>query len=598
MLACLIVCAAYFPSMNGEILWDDYKLVVNNPMVRTPLLAGEVFRHTLMMDGVSNYYRPVQNLSYMPCYAIGGLDPFAWHLGNCLLHALAAVLLWRVLGRTLPGRPGIALAAAALWAVHPVHNAAVAYISGRADSLAACFCLGAWLCWARGRWWTLAAAPLFLAGLMSKEIAIVWGIVFLIHEGIFATQKRTHALLWTLGGMLACIAFVFWLRASAVEMAAGATGEASSFSHRAALALRALGDYTTLTVWPASLHMERFLSTRSAWLPWAGAAAFITLCLAVAAPGPTRRLRVFATIWFFAGFLPISNLFPLNHEAAEHWIYMPVAGLLVLVCIACSALPERLHRGLPAMAVIAVVALGTRTAFRASDWASETEFYRRTTQQGGGTWRVWVNYAGAISARQGDAEGEKILRKVAALFPAEAGPRQALGTLLMRRGNSAEGMSLLNGAENKWGNALRATAIAQGSGDDKAMAVLDQAISAAPTQWSLQKAKALTLHRVGRGNDARDLIQKWVNAHWWNREARLLLGKLQGELGNHHAALQEFEMAVRLDPRDPEPWCELFRTNAALNDSTAAKESLSEAIERDPNAACVKELVAELKSVK
>ena len=78
----------------------------------------------------------------------------------------------------------------------------------------------------------------------------------------------------------------------------------------------------------------------------------------------------------------------------------------------------------------------------------------------------------------------------------------------------------------------------------------------------------------------------------------MLLGKLQGEFGNHRAALHEFEMAGRLDPRDPAPLCELFRTNAALNDATAAKAALAEAIERDPNAACVKELVTELKKLK
>ena len=37
------------------------------------------------------------------------------------------------------------LLVALVWTVHPVHNAAVAYISGRADSLAALFALSAWL---------------------------------------------------------------------------------------------------------------------------------------------------------------------------------------------------------------------------------------------------------------------------------------------------------------------------------------------------------------------------------------------------------------------------------------------------------------------
>jgi len=41
------------------------------------------------------------------------------------------------------------------------------------------------------------------------------------------------------------------------------------------------------------------------------------------------------------GFLPISNLFPLNAQVAEHWIYMASAGLLVMLAGFACAIPGR-----------------------------------------------------------------------------------------------------------------------------------------------------------------------------------------------------------------------------------------------------------------
>ena len=114
----------------------------------------EVFRHWLFIDSFSLYYRPVQNLSYIVDYAIWNRDEFGYHLSNVLFHAASAFLLFlvvRVALRPLRGRTRGASATAAafsvglLWAVHPIHNAAVAYVAGRADSIAMMFALAAWL---------------------------------------------------------------------------------------------------------------------------------------------------------------------------------------------------------------------------------------------------------------------------------------------------------------------------------------------------------------------------------------------------------------------------------------------------------------------
>src|SRR5207248_937623 len=137
-------------AIQGGLIWDDIILTRDNPFIKSPLLALETFRHYLFLDSLSGLYRPVQNLSYMFDYFFWNTDPAGFHLSNILLHVAAGLLLYRLL-RHLFGKgaglwnsndPGMARAGAlaafiisGIWMVHPVHSAAIDYISGRADSL-------------------------------------------------------------------------------------------------------------------------------------------------------------------------------------------------------------------------------------------------------------------------------------------------------------------------------------------------------------------------------------------------------------------------------------------------------------------------------
>ena len=154
------------PAIQGQLIWDDVYLARDNPFIKSPLLALEAFRHYLFLDSFSGHYRPVQNLSYMFDYFFWNTDPAGFHLSNILLHVAAGLLLYRLLSHLFGNGAGLwnsdepgsaragALAAfliSGIWMVHPVHSAAIDYISGRADSLAFVFSAGAWLLVLRAR---------------------------------------------------------------------------------------------------------------------------------------------------------------------------------------------------------------------------------------------------------------------------------------------------------------------------------------------------------------------------------------------------------------------------------------------------------------
>src|SRR5438105_3595733 len=202
-----IAILVHSPALPGQRIWDDQYLAQDNPFIKSPILIPESFRHYLFLDSLSAHYRPVQNISFIFDYFFWNTDEFGFHLTNVLLHAASGILLYFLLRQLFaslffgavplrirdraqtrtPWLPTSAFLVALLWVVHPVHSAAVDYISGRADSLAFFFAATGWLLFLKAQnlqrkllrftTYGLAAAAGLLA-LLSREIACVWIVLF------------------------------------------------------------------------------------------------------------------------------------------------------------------------------------------------------------------------------------------------------------------------------------------------------------------------------------------------------------------------------------------------------------------------------------
>jgi len=123
---------------------------VNNPDVTraTPLTdiwTNDFWGTPIGSSNSHGSYRPLCVASFRLNHWTGGLDPRGYHAANVLLHCAVTYLVY-TLYRTLLPRRGPA-AAAAVFAVHPVHAEAVAGVVGRADLLACLFYLSAFLCY-------------------------------------------------------------------------------------------------------------------------------------------------------------------------------------------------------------------------------------------------------------------------------------------------------------------------------------------------------------------------------------------------------------------------------------------------------------------
>ena len=159
---------AYQPIWHAGYIWDDGILLLENDMVKRP----DGWWQLWFTKGVD--FVPVTISSFWLEWRLWGAHPLGYHLDNVILHGLCAGLVWRVLKKL--DSAGSRLAAA-IFALHPVNVASVAWIAERKNTLAmACFLCS--LLWylrfektGRAKWYGLAVLGFMLAILSKTAVA-------------------------------------------------------------------------------------------------------------------------------------------------------------------------------------------------------------------------------------------------------------------------------------------------------------------------------------------------------------------------------------------------------------------------------------------
>jgi Flp pilus assembly protein TadD len=586
------------PALQGEMVWDDVSLMHDNPLIRSPIFIFEVFRHYLFLDLFSAHYRPVQSLSFMVDYLLWKGDTYGFHLTNVLLHVASGILLYLLLRKLFASlRRGHAdeegnsawsagaFLVALLWIVHPVHSAAVDYISGRADSLAFLFACAGWLLFLRGRVTCsrvarpllyLAAAMSGLLALCSREIACIWFVLFIFHLLVFQGETRRRQLIVTVICALCIIGAYAWLRQLPGPRVSSGLSNEWSASMRTVLMLRAMGDYARLLIFPTNLHMERTVfspialySEKARWdaigleyLSIAGLIVFAVVFFLALRRGNGQRLRIFGATWFVLAYLPISNLVDLNATVAEHWLYLPSVGFLIFLAGCALPFPLLVRKVLVGCAFCAVVALSVRSAVRSSDWATDEIFYQRTLGAGGFSSRVLGNLAQIYSNKGQYAKAEAIFRQVLKMSPDYPLARSNFAETLARQGKKQQAEEILAVTSKEteqtrkeyprtWIPVLNLALYHRKDKDDAgALSIAEKARHDYPGVWEIIRFESELLREMQGPDAALRLVSPFARENWWHHDAALALGRLYAEKGDCEKAEAALRHASWLDVYD------------------------------------------------
>ena len=405
------VVLTYANIFDNAFLFDDEFLVLKNTYLDSFAAIGRIFASSSTAGaGFSDsFYRPAQGVAYLLINQAFGREPWAFHALNVALHALNAVMVWR-LGRRLGLKPAAALIGALLWAVHPLHVEAITYVSATADPLHAGFALLALnLLLPRQTRGTVAAATVAgAAALLSKESAIV--VPALVMVILFMTSARR----WSWRAYV--VSLPFWaVAAGYFLMRRSVLGAAQSlimFKHadvyadhpltRAWTALATIPAYLELIAWPHDLHMDREFATHATpWSPAVGAGAVILLGgIAVMIAAARRRTPplIFAAgliAWVLVAHAPHSGvLLAVNSVFLEHWMYLTAIPVFWTVGLAVSRVRGPALRG--GVAAALVIAYAQKTRRQNLVWATPVRFFSHTLAYSPTSARIRHNLANAL----------------------------------------------------------------------------------------------------------------------------------------------------------------------------------------------------------
>lgn len=173
MMLVAVTIAAHYPATHAGYTWDDDQYLYESSL-------------TLARDGLSRIWFAFEAPDYWPLtrtmfwleWRIWGNNPAPYHATNIVLHAVASLLLWRVLRRLDLREPG-AFLAALLFAVHPVTVESVAWISERKNILSLTLYLLSILAYLRAeapgnrKWYALALITAAGALLAKTSVAML-----------------------------------------------------------------------------------------------------------------------------------------------------------------------------------------------------------------------------------------------------------------------------------------------------------------------------------------------------------------------------------------------------------------------------------------
>jgi len=386
LLIVVLAFLTYSNALRGGFVWDDELQIVKNWQIRGLSYIPSAFSSAFWTfadpeaGAHTNFYRPVQTLSYIAAFQIGGLAPWPFHLINILLHTLASALVYLICVE-LQISPAAAAIGAAIFATHPVHTETVAWAAGTPDASCAVFYFLSLLLWLRfmrttQQKWRWMSAASFLVALFSKEMAVTLPVIVVLimfKEGRVKSLKKTAV-------DVAPLLFAGVIYMSARLMALGFISTThlniqASFLDWATLALRVFGQYIQYALIPyplsayhlIALHFtDRVLSTVLY--------VFLIVIAAYAAFSLDRRIRGIGlwAIAFAVMLIPVFNFTGISLTFfAERYLYIPSLAVSIVVGLILSRFGR--NAMIPMMGVIA--AFGIYSFARNRDWSSDEKLY-------------------------------------------------------------------------------------------------------------------------------------------------------------------------------------------------------------------------------
>ncbi len=330
----VISLIAYLPVFHNEFVnWDDNQYILDNPFL-SQFNLKEIFSRFEMGN-----YHPLTMLLYTIEYDFFSVSPVGYHVISLFIHLLIVILVYRVVF-SLSNKAEVALIAALLFGIHPLHVESVAWASEQKDLLYTFFFLASYLCYMKylkafNRMFYFYCLLLFLLSLFSKAMAASLPVLLVLTDYFKSRKINSSALLEKIPFF--ALSLVFGIIAVKAQHSTGSVQDPGFHPFYERIAFACYGFITYIIQLFLPLHLSALypypVSSGESIPPWyyVYVLLFILLFIAVIYSMRYTKKIVFGTGFFAITVFLVLQLLPVgNAIMADRYSYIPSIGIFYL----------------------------------------------------------------------------------------------------------------------------------------------------------------------------------------------------------------------------------------------------------------------------
>jgi protein O-mannosyl-transferase len=418
------------------VAWDDEYNILVNPHLGPPTPENLVWMFT--DQSYMRRYVPFGWFGFSVAYVFSGLSPFAYHLGNLVLHITNAVSLFCIIAWALrrwsshpdgSKIPPCAAAGALFWAIHPLRAETVGWASGMLYSQACFFALLSVLTYCRAQYerkqrqgsynvWYWTAFVLYVISMLTYPITIGLVAVFVtidvmgwrsrIRRGVTGppparailsgcVEKDPSRSLWAeiRSAALAKIPFILSaLAVTAVTFFSRVTASSFwpeapslndlSFADRLMRGCYGVVYYLWKTIWPTDLTPlpPRLGAIASYWVLAVLGAMFVC-ALTILVWKTRRRWPAALPLWgcYVILFAPMLGFTDQSFYLSERYSYLPAMTVSLALAAGMASLPPPFFRPAVIAAIATVAILAFLSSAQLAVWQNSSTLFARAVER-------------------------------------------------------------------------------------------------------------------------------------------------------------------------------------------------------------------------
>lgn len=461
VVAALVV---YLNSLGNKFVFDDESVILGDKSITSldnipKFFKGEMGFHKV----IGKYYRPVVSSSYTVDYSLWNYNPFGFHFTNVLIHTINSVifyfLLFMIFGKERKSSwDYMILGGAVIFAVHPIHTEAVAWVSGRTDSLCAMFYFSAFVFYIKfseekKSGYVLMLSTAYMLALMSKEMALTLPVIIILYDVIVKGRKiNENYRIYVLLVILTIIYLIIrWYALRGVPDRPGYYYFYGKDNLTVLFTmLQTIPLYFRLSILPYSMiyHYGGYLPYQNSLFNFnvLFGLGFVILIL-ITSLYLLRKLPVvsYSLLFFIVTLLPVLNIVPTMNFMADRFLYIPSAFLSFLLT-EISLKYYNPHRKylFGTLAMIIILTYSIMTFNRNLDWRDNDTLFMSAAGKPGNV--IYVNIGNMFANKGQYDQAEVYYRKAIDLKDQTLLANTNLGKIFMLRGNFDSAFYYMNKA--------------------------------------------------------------------------------------------------------------------------------------------------------